>query len=574
MRLARFLKNLPINKKFLVYFCTLSLIPILILGGVSYFISYNISKENAIDYSEVIVHESTGELDDFLNGVKKVAMMAVKEPSIQESLRNPLSKDTLDRYNEELKLNDRLQFIEGFYDNIDGIYVIGENGSKYKSSYRITKDGNLTKTDQYKEVVSQEGMVWFPTNENSSLIKNNGHLTLMGGLRIRDSQSGYISGVVFINIQEPVISEFVHPELGKSGFMYIVDENNKIITHPNKDLISKNDEMNNLSGSNRGNFILIREKSSVTGWYVIGVIPISELTKESEFIRGIIIIILLLVCFFAAIFAIFIYHNTVIPIKEMTRLMKRVEDGDLQVSMPSKYKDEIGQLSNGFSLMIKRLKESMDNVYKEQEALRKAEIKSLQYQINPHFLYNTLDSIVWLARANKNKEVISMIIAITKLFRIGLSRGNDIITIKEEVDHVTSYLSIQKMRYSKKLEYEIDIPENIMNYQVVKVILQPLIENAIYHGIKLKREKGIISITAKEDIDKITFIVKDTGIGMTEEKLTMVNDGLQGKTESMSIYGIKNVNERLKLCYGDNYGLHYSSVYQEGTTVEVIIPKV
>ena len=200
---------------------------------------------------------------------------------------------------------------------------------------------------------------------------------------------------------------------------------------------------------------------------------------------------------------------------------------------------------------------------------RKAEISILHAQIKPHFIYNTLDTIQWMAQEHDAQDIVNITYNLTNLLRIGLSAGEENIKISQEIKHVESYLLIQKIRYEDKLNYEINIQKEILDLNVIKLILQPIVENAIYHGIKEKRGSGYIKINGMIKDEKICFIIKDNGIGIMDEKLMKINEMLKGKNKSNDIvgYGIFNVNEKIKLTYGEGFGLEYHSIYGEGTTV-------
>ena len=212
---------------------------------------------------------------------------------------------------------------------------------------------------------------------------------------------------------------------------------------------------------------------------------------------------------------------------------------------------------------------------KEQKQLRKAEFELLQAQINPHFLYNTLDAIVWSAEAGNQKQVVNMVGSLSDFFRSSLNKGKEIVSIKEELVHVKSYLEIQQIRYQDILCYEINVPESLNKYQIPKITIQPIAENALYHGIKNKRGGGKITIEGYENEDTVIIEVKDNGIGIDEKRLFEIKESLENSdNNSDTIYGIYNVNERIRLNYGEQYGLKICSIYGEGTTVKILIPKI
>jgi two-component system sensor histidine kinase YesM len=215
-----------------------------------------------------------------------------------------------------------------------------------------------------------------------------------------------------------------------------------------------------------------------------------------------------------------------------------------------------------------------EQVTREPKQLRKAEFELLQAQINPHFLYNTLDAIVWSAEAGNEKQVVKMVGSLSDFFKSSLNKGKEIVTIREELQHVRSYLEIQQIRYQDILDYEIDVPEELYVNEIPKITIQPVVENALYHGIKEKRGGGRISVTGFEDGSDYCIKVSDNGKGMDEERLREVRAGLtDADPESKKIYGLYNVNERIRLDFGDEYGLTIDSTYEEGTTVTIRLPK-
>jgi two-component system sensor histidine kinase YesM len=583
MKIKDIYLNMLLQKKLLTQFIILSIIPIILVGVVSYIISYNVTHKNAIQFSKEIIHKASEKTDDLLLQAKRLALMAAEDPIIQETLRHPLSEDIARRYSKELEINTRLNFNTSYYEHIFSVYVIGKNGGKYKSNYTTMRETDLTKTNWYNKVSSSNDASWFSTNPDSLVAYTAGEYFISVGIPIIDKADGRLSGIVMVDIPEQQIAKVVQTRFRETGNIFIVDEKGIIITHSDRKAITNTYEFNETDQMTKEDntivrfsksLIVIEEISPLNGWKTVAEIPIKELTRDSVTIRQVIIGMLLLVSSIAMFFAWQMTKSVVRPIKEMSSLMKKVEDGDFQVTMPTLYRDEIGHLSRSFNMMIRKTDELMASVVKEQEALRQAEIKSLQYQINPHFLYNTLDSIVWLARTKKPDDVIRMVMAITKLFRIGISRGKDIVTLQEEIEHVENYLTIQQMRYRKILNFTIDIPEKLLNCRVCKVILQPIVENAIYHGLKMKTEKGYIHITAEERDNYLVLRVQDTGIGIKEDQLNRLNQALRDNNgEKMNIYGMKNVADRIKLFFGDQYGLTVRSNYGEGTIVEIKIPK-
>jgi len=279
---------------------------------------------------------------------------------------------------------------------------------------------------------------------------------------------------------------------------------------------------------------------------------------------------------FAVIAAWSLSKSIYTPIKKLHDVTTTITKNDLQALMTSDNVDEITELGMSFNIMIGKIKELLDSKIKEQEDLKKAELRALQAQINPHFLYNTLDTIIWMAESKKTDDVVGIVTALSSFFRISLSKGMDWITIGEEVERIRNYLTIQKMRYRDILDFKIEVDADVAENTILKLLLQPLVENALYHGIKNKRQGGTISVRARlSGEDEVLLEVKDDGIGFTPEKLAQLRAGLaddSGKIKMDSGFGIDNVNNRIRLYYGRQYGLSIKSEYNTGTCVTMVIP--
>lgn len=279
---------------------------------------------------------------------------------------------------------------------------------------------------------------------------------------------------------------------------------------------------------------------------------------------------------FAAAWA--ISRSIYIPIKRLHDVTTTITKDDLQVLVTRKNADEIAELGLSFNIMIGKIQELLAAKMKEQESLKKAELRALQAQINPHFLYNTLDTIIWMAETQQTEQVVQLVSALSSFFRISLSKGRDWITIGEEIERTRSYLTIQKMRYRDILDFRIEVDDAVANNTILKLILQPLVENALYHGIKNKRSGGEITVRARQHGDgQIVLEVEDNGIGFTPERLEHVRAQIDDDSDEIRLesgFGIDNVNKRVKLLYGRQYGLSIESAHQVGTRVTLVIPAI
>lgn len=292
--------------------------------------------------------------------------------------------------------------------------------------------------------------------------------------------------------------------------------------------------------------------------------------------EGFYLVLLVLAVGFSFAAAWTISRSIYIPIKRLHDVTSTITKDDLQVLVTRENADEITELGISFNIMIGKIRELLAAKMKEQESLKKAELRALQAQINPHFLYNTLDTIIWMAEARQTDQVVQLVSALSNFFRISLSKGKDWITIGEEIERTRSYLTIQKMRYRDILDYRIEVDDEVVHNTVLKLILQPLVENALYHGIKNKRTGGMIVIRARQKTDgAILLEVEDNGIGFTPEKLASVRAQMSEEAEEIRLengFGIDNVNKRVQLYYGRQYGLSIESTHQVGTCVSLVIP--
>lgn len=392
------------------------------------------------------------------------------------------------------------------------------------------------------------------------------------------------NAVILVDMSFKVIDELCRSvSLGKRGYIYVVDDHGNIVYHPQQQLIYaglKDENIEEVLERSEGSYIenFNGEKRLITlknvkyaDWRIVGVSYIDDIMTSTKEISSFAVFVLIFGTAFAVAASTLISAKISHPIKKLEKLMRRVEKGEFDINVEVKGEDEVKQLSRTFNIMILRIKELMNQIIKEQEEKRKSELKALQAQINPHFLYNTLDSIVWMAENGKNQGVITMVTALAKLFRTSISKGEEVITVRDEIEHARNYLIIQQIRFKDKFEFEIEVQPEVLECKSLKLILQPLIENSIYHGFEHMVDKGKIRITASRVDGKLLYEVVDNGLGMPDEVLKKV---LKNETvsESGSGVGLKNIHERIKLFYGEEYGLEIESELEEGTTVKIWLP--
>lgn len=340
------------------------------------------------------------------------------------------------------------------------------------------------------------------------------------------------------------------------------------------------------------NYLLYHTSTDINQWNIYILKSQNELLDNVRRLRNLIMVLTPVFIGISWVVAAFLSKQMTSSLERLSVQMNRMRQGEMDARYYYPYKDEIGSLAKTFNYMadeielsmkkqeeyIALLQEEKEFAEQMQRQKRKAELRALQAQINPHFLYNTLNTITWMASDVGADEIRVLSNSLGKFFRIALSRGAEVITIKEEIEHIKSYLSIQEIRYAEIMEYSVDIPMELEKFTTLKLVLQPLVENAIYHGIKPKTGKNRIKVSAQTRFNNsgkwdIVFVVEDSGVGIAPEKLDEINQGLEaGRTGSNSGYGIYNVNERIKLYYGTEYGLYFESVQGEWTKAVLIIP--
>ncbi len=263
------------------------------------------------------------------------------------------------------------------------------------------------------------------------------------------------------------------------------------------------------------------------------------------------------------------------PIQELSQVTRQISQGDFSARARTDTHDEVAQLADSVNSMTESLEELVGKIKEDERKMRHADLRLLQEQINPHFLYNTLDTIVWLIEGHASDKAVNMVVSLSEFFRLVLSKGREYITIQEEEMHIKSYLEIQQVRYRDILEYRIDIAPELYRYKILKLTLQPLVENSLYHGIKYKRAKGVIVITGKLQGDMVVFQVQDNGVGMEKEELdNLCSEIVKPCQDTGKGFGLANVNERIRMNFGPEFGMKIESAPGAGTCVEVVIPAI
>lgn len=539
--------------------------------------------ENAEEYSTQLITQANRDIDSYMEYLRNTSILISSNADVHDYLFG-VNKDTGETAQTVERIIAQFQTILDTRNDIVNIGIIGENGRYLinQGALKINENVSLKDVEWVQKAQNSQGLTTISSSHVQNVVDGRYEwvVTLSRGLRNKITKE--IEGVFFVDLNYSSISELCDSiSYGNRGYVYILDEQGNLIYHPQQQLLYsglKNEKIEEVLSSKDNSFVTedgklyCMSKSLETGWTVVGVAYVSELLKDSRETGRIYVVSAGLIMLAAMALAVFLSREITKPIKRLSNSMREVEKGNFEnVLLDVQGENEIDRLSANFNMMTTEIKHLMEQNVEDQRQKRKSELMALQAQINPHFLYNTLDSIIWMAEWGKNKEVVLMTSSLAKLLRQSISNQNELVKVEDEVEYTRSYLTIQKMRYKDKLEYDILVEPEILNYKVAKLILQPLVENAIYHGIKYKEGKGKVLIEGFLRDDELILRITDDGIGMTEEQMSHLFEKRETDTRRNSV-GVRNVHDRIGLYYGKEYGLTFESAVGEGTKVEIHIP--
>lgn len=578
-----------ISTSMVLYFVLLICIVILLVSILSYTYSVKDFENLSISYTESLIAEINAGVDSYIDNIKSMSSVICKNRDVQALMAlynhahgTPLSGNdakTLD----ELRQNAmrHLRVVAETRSEITNVAVISKYRDVVLSDVRQQPNpySNYHVADWFlRPLTYQENIVVSPSHVQN-LVADEYNWVISISRAIVDSATGEVTGVMVIDLNFNAIKAICETvELGKTGYTYLIDDSGNIIYHPQQQLIYAGIKVDPFAEilhmqesylRTEENKIYTKNRSELTGWTAVGVINAGELLRDRTRIIDFYFTLSALCLLFAALAALAISSSVTRPLKQLESTMHRVEEGDLSIRANTQINNEIGHLGKTFNTMVVKIKALMDTAVATEEAKRQSEMKALQAQINPHFLYNTLDSIIWMSASGKNEEVTEMTEALAKLFRTSISQGENFVPLRNEMENIKSYLTIQKMRYGDKLSYELAVDDTFLGTLVPKLILQPIVENALYHGIKLSPTAGVICIGAYQEGDTLVLTVSDNGVGMDADRLAHIFD--ESATTARGI-GVLNVHNRLQLCFGSAYGLRYESTQGSGTCVEIRLP--
>lgn len=561
-----------------------SLVALLGMGFSSYMVYSRFAsstKEITIENNEQLIDQVNMNLNSYLRN-----MMRISNSMYYSVIKKvDLSKETLD---EDMNL-----LYEANKDNLVSIVCFKGDGSlvaatpinNLKKGLKVATQNWFTKANQEIENLH------FSTPHVQNLFNDssfNYHWVISLSRVVELTWNGNIGrGILLVDMNFSGIEQvFTKVNTNNSGYVYLIDSNGEIIYHPKQNLINSSllHENNGIAakyedGTHEENFeeenrMVTVRTVGYTGWKIVNVTPTDEFYlsyNQMQLFTAMIITLTIFLIFFGNLFVSYLIGN---PIKKLDDSVKDLEYGKLNLNIFIGGSYEIQHLGRTITSVVMQMHKLMDEIVLEQEKKRKSEFDSLQAQINPHFLYNTLDSIVWMVESERYSEAISMVTALANLFRISLSKGKNIITIREEIEHAQNYLYIQKIRYKNRFQITFDISPEIYECSTIKLIVQPLLENAIYHGVEYMDGEGEITVKGYLKNEEVYIDVTDNGLGMPEESVGLILTDENRIHKNGSGIGLSNVHQRIQLYFGMDYGLEIESVLDEGTTVHIHLPRV
>lgn len=573
-------KNRSIRYTIFIYFTVTAL-------AASLLITFSLYQRLSNQVTEMVQEENQSMMGQVARSVESYlrTVMKLSDSLYYGAIKNAdLSSETINREITLLYDNNR--------DNVDHIALFSQEGAmveavpaaRLKTGLDVTGESwfiNALDKTENQHFSNPHVQYIFDSNEN----QYQWVISLSRAVELTEGAST-AQGVLLVDLSYSSLEHlFDGVTTGKGGYVYLINSDGEILYHPKIQLIdSGRIKENNLAaagykdGTHREEFegqkrIITVKSIGYTGWKVVGVTPKTLVSLNSIKTRLFIGFIITLILFILALINSYISSRITNPIKELEKSVGILEEGDLETPVYIGGSYEIEHLGNSISSMARQIRVLMDDIVAEHEAKRKQEFDTLQSQINPHFLYNTLDIIVWMIENEQKAEAVKVVTALARFFRISLSKGKSIITVRDELEHVRNYLMIQHMRFKNKFTYTIEAKEDCLDLKCLKLMLQPLVENAIYHGMEFMDGDGEIDLKVWQDGEGLYFTVRDNGLGMTEEQVrSLFADQVPVSSKRGSGIGVKNVNERIKLYFGEAYGLTIASEPDEGTVITIHLP--
>lgn len=568
--LIQLFKNMKLRHKVLVTYAFVGVLPIAVLGCFCYHQSKNMLVEHENSNMQDCLDQAVLSIDNQLDIYNNLSDYIAYNQSICQviSYDYSTSYEIYEKYENLTNLLDpMLASLKYFHSKVNQITIYTSNNF-VKHDTTVAPISTIVNTEWYKQVKEQSNRdtLWFVKPEQKMAFTARKMPTLEG----TDYPSVLYIAVDYNDLFSPLM-DMTSSDYG----IYVVDQDNSVVYSHNKfSKDSKEYAMNydtlleEMEDENASQYTIVKDQVS-SGWKVLLYKPNSAIMSSVRNI-ALISVVVTLCCIVASLLAATgISRFMVTDIEKLTENMKNVQTGNLEITVTSNSKDEVGNLIRGFGMMIERIHLLINEVYEGEIAQKEYEMKALQAQINPHFLYNSLSLINWKAIEANEQDISRITLLLSTFYRTALNRGDNILSVRDEITNMKCYLDIQLMMHENNFDVIVDIPEEMYQYQTLNLILQPIVENAIDHGVDLLTDRrGVISIKGVQSAGTISFIVEDNGVGMDEEKAETI------LTKQSKGYGIRNVNERIKLLYGHEYCMQIHSEVGVGTKVTVVMPAI
>lgn len=559
------------------FFLVLSAVGIFTLFSLKY--TSTAIFENSVTYARQLTAQVNNDIDSYITYMENISAVVAESPDV----RSYMFKE-----NEEARGRIQAQFRTILNSREDvynlGVIRLGQKALINGDGSRVNEYVAADQLDWYNQSMKHPDEIILSSAHVQHVVEGDRPWVITMSRYIKGYESGQ-GAVLFVDLNYSAIRKLCQESsVGQKGYIFILDRDGNIVYHPQQQQLYNELQTENIEeirsclsdylemGKGKDAKLYTISQSEKTGWTVVSCANIPELLKRNSQARITYLITAVVLMAAALILSSIVSRGITRPIQKLRVSMKKVQEGNFnEGNVEVEAVNEIGSLTEAFNVMTRKIRELMEqNVY-EQKEKRKSEIRALQSQINPHFLYNTLDSIIWMAEGKKNEEVVQMTAALARLLRQCISNEEEKISVAQEAEYCRSYLIIQKMRYKDKLEYEIRIDDSIKRYPIMKLMLQPLIENAIYHGLKYKEGKGMLVVNGYAKEDFLIFEIRDNGVGMDPETLAHIFERHRVNYQSNGV-GVYNVQKRIQLTYGQKYGISYESRQGEGTVCSITIP--
>ena len=573
-------KKNSIRYMIFIYF-TVSALAVILLTGVVLYLQMSRQLTLAVqDENQAVLGQINRSVDSYLRTIMKLS----------DSLYYGVIKNA-DLSTESVNSQFTLLY-DNNKDSIANIALLSKEGELLEAvpAARLKTGLDVTEEEWFGNTLQRTDNLHFTTPHVQYIFDSNENqyrwvITLTRAVEITQGTSTE-QGILLLDIRYNSLEQILENiTLGNQGYLYMIGSDGELIYHPKMQLIGTGQMEENTAvsagyrdGSYRekygGEWREVSVKSvGYTGWKLLSVTPEKGLPLNNLKMRLFVVFVLAAFLLVLVLTNTFISSRITTPIQKLEKSVNAIEAGDLdtEVYMGGSY--EIRHLGRSIGDMAKRIKTLMEDIVAEHESKRRSEFDTLQSQINPHFLYNTLDIIVWMIENEQKQEAVKVVTALARFFRISLSKGKSIITVRDELEHVRNYLTIQQMRFKNKFIYKIEAGEDVMDLVSLKLMLQPLVENAIYHGMEFMDGDGVICVEVHREAGELWFRISDNGLGMTQEQAaSLLGEKHHVSSRRGSGIGVKNVNERIKLYFGEDYGLSIRSEPDEGTTVSIHLP--